>query len=341
MSTRVTNWSLYVVLFALTATGVALFTTSRAGSAWVYDTHRLLGAALCVLFIPKAAIILRALHRRIRRGAWDAQTYLSLLLLLLAVSSIGMALAWTLNALPFWVNFGLIVTPLALHWYAAIAVIPLFLWHAWARWSPPPRVLAWPSQVVRSPVSRRRAVALAGIGIGSLLTWRAIDGLSALAPWTRRFTGSRLVSSFSGNDFPVTHSDAPPSIDVTAWQLTVEGEVSRPLDFRYPDFLSLAVDTSTATLDCTLGWASTQSWRGVGLTRLLAAAGRSELRPVTVFSVTGVAVLLAPHETAEALLATHVGDEPLNDAHGFPVRLVVSPRRGYQWLKWINRIVVA
>ena len=40
------------------------------------------------------------------------------------------------------------------------------------------------------------------------------------------------------------------------------------------------------------------------------------------------------------LLATHVGDEPLSPGHGAPVRLVAPGRRGFQWVKWIDRIEV-
>jgi DMSO/TMAO reductase YedYZ molybdopterin-dependent catalytic subunit len=46
-------------------------------------------------------------------------------------------------------------------------------------------------------------------------------------------------------------------------------------------------------------------------------------------------------DLSEALLATHLGGEPLSPGHGYPLRLVVPGRRGYQWVKWIERIDVA
>jgi len=39
-------------------------------------------------------------------------------------------------------------------------------------------------------------------------------------------------------------------------------------------------------------------------------------------------------EVSELLLATHVGDQPLDHSHGAPLRLVAPGRRGFQWVKW-------
>jgi DMSO/TMAO reductase YedYZ molybdopterin-dependent catalytic subunit len=40
----------------------------------------------------------------------------------------------------------------------------------------------------------------------------------------------------------------------------------------------------------------------------------------------------------ELLLATHVGDETLSHEDGAPVRLVVPWARGFQWVKWVQRV---
>jgi DMSO/TMAO reductase YedYZ molybdopterin-dependent catalytic subunit len=38
------------------------------------------------------------------------------------------------------------------------------------------------------------------------------------------------------------------------------------------------------------------------------------------------------------LLATRAGGAPLSVGHGFPARLVAPGRRGFWWIKWVDRI---
>ncbi len=78
------------------------------------------------------------------------------------------------------------------------------------------------------------------------------------------------------------------------------------------------------------------------VTQLLEHAGVLDgAREVTFRVITGAAAILSLEDAREALIATYVGDEPLNQAHGFPTRLVAPTRRGYHWIKWMNQIVVS
>lgn len=342
MTTRTVVYALYIVTFVLIATGVATIGTNRADAWLLYDAHRYAGALLCVLLVPKFVIIARAYGRRLRRGTWnEVHTWAGLVLtLLLLVSTLG-ALVWTLNLAPFWVQIILFVTPLALHWYVALALVPFFLWHVWVRWLKPPKITEMPRALVESKRTRREALILLGIGALGAIGLGALQLAGGLTTWTRRFTGSRLVAQFTGNDFPVTQSDAPPAIEVASWRLHVRGNVARAFVLTYAELTTMGTEERTATLDCTLGWAATQNWRGIPLIELLARAGWDKQAPVTVYAVTGAVVALSAQEVGEALLATHVGQEALSAAHGFPVRLVMPSRRGYQWLKWVGEVVVS
>ena len=113
----------------------------------------------------------------------------------------------------------------------------------------------------------------------------------------------------------------------------------RPLSLRVADLAR--DDTLTATLDCTGGFYSTQHWHGTRLARLLEQAGvEPDAHHVRVISRTGYRWSFSLSDAHGLLLATHVGDEPLTHGHGAPCRLVAPGRRGFQWIKWIDRIEV-
>ena len=97
----------------------------------------------------------------------------------------------------------------------------------------------------------------------------------------------------------------------------------------------------SGNLDCTGGFYSTQHWRGIRIGRLLDhAALHADARYVSFISVTSYRWSLPLEEARTALLATHVGEEPLSHEHGFPLRLVAPGRRGFEWVKWITLIEV-
>ena len=57
-----------------------------------------------------------------------------------------------------------------------------------------------------------------------------------------------------------------------------------------------------------------------------------------VVSRTGYRWGFALQDAHGLLLATHVGGQPLSHDHGAPIRLVVPGARGFQWVKWVQRV---
>jgi DMSO/TMAO reductase YedYZ molybdopterin-dependent catalytic subunit len=70
----------------------------------------------------------------------------------------------------------------------------------------------------------------------------------------------------------------------------------------------------------------TQGTEGIAGVRLISATGYNHTYPWA--------------EAQKILLATHVGGEVLAPRHGYPLRAVVPDRRGWFWVKWLNRIQI-
>src|SRR5437588_359903 len=129
-------------------------------------------------------------------------------------------------------------------------------------------VVARPGRVRRTDLSRRTLLRAGGVAAGSL----ALYGIGAAAielagaPGSRRrSTGSFPPGSRASNDLPVTQwlFDRVLSIDPLPWRLVVVGRHgTRGWTLDELDAMS---EPLKATLDCTGGWYSTQTWEGVRL----------------------------------------------------------------------------
>jgi DMSO/TMAO reductase YedYZ molybdopterin-dependent catalytic subunit len=132
---------------------------------------------------------------------------------------------------------------------------------------------------------------------------------------------------------PVTQwfTDSVPSLARESWQVSVGSAT-----LAYAD-LAAGEDEERAVLDCTGGWYAEQVWRGLRMHRVLGAVP-PQARSIDVVSTTGYRRRFALDDLDRLLLATHVAGAPLSDGHGGPVRLVARDRRGFWWVKWVQRV---
>ncbi|TMC54780.1 MAG: twin-arginine translocation signal domain-containing protein [Chloroflexi bacterium] len=311
-----TNVALLALVAIAFVTGWLAFAFATSPARWSLILHATGGFAILALLPWKSMIARRGVGRP-RRGRWASVLFGALVLISMAAGllhSTGLLVYWgPLTAMDFHVG-------------AAIAAVPLAIWHVVAR-----RVRIRPADMSRRNFLRGSAVlaAAAATYAGSELVVRAIPTPGA----ARRFTGSYEAGSFRPELMPVSSwlFDAIPHLEPTAWVLKAGGREWTS------DQLANFDDRVTATLDCTGGFYSTQEWAGARLDRLIGNASGSSIR---VTSATGYDRRFPIENAGSMVLATRFGGRPLDAAHGYPARLVVPDARGFWWVKWVTAIEV-
>src|SRR5260221_9793653 len=269
MLLRFTNTALLALVVVLTFTGLWGLAFTLQG--WVFEAHRIAGWAVIALIPWKTIISIRSLRRGLDfRFDRSWMIGISLLLAALTLGVLGLGLGWTWRIGPelLWLgSYG--DTLISWHWMLALVLLVPLAVHVWRRWPrPKPADFA----------SRRGALKLLGLAGAGTAGWLVAQRLAearAAPASPRRFTGSAAQGSFAGNNFPITNSGGEGQIelDTATWYLAVRGAVAHPYKIAYAALVTLPQSETTATIDCTTGWYSTQNWRGVPLQTLLDQAG--------------------------------------------------------------------
>jgi DMSO/TMAO reductase YedYZ molybdopterin-dependent catalytic subunit len=317
---RRTNLALLGLLLLAFVTGVFAYGVGTPTAATVVvATHGAAGLGLLLLIPWKAVIVRRSWPR-----AATTRTLATWLGALVALT----VLTGVLHAIG--------VAPLSMlliHVAIAVCAAPLLVVHAWGR-SQRPR---------RTDLSRRTLLTTGALMAGAAALWTAGEGALRLtgAPGAdRRATGSLERGTGDPSAMPVTQwfTDTVPDDTLDALTVVAGGRRTR-LTISDLD----RGDRVRAVLDCTGGWYAAQVWAGVRLDHLLGEVTREELPDggsVDVISRTGYRRRLPLRDASSLLLATSAAGQPLSDGHGAPVRLVAPGRRGFWWVKWVERIEV-
>jgi hypothetical protein len=302
-------------------TGALLFALGTGWARWAAVAHGGFGLGLLVLSPWKRVVAARGL-RRARPGRGLSILFAVLTLVVIA-TGVGHSTGWLRTLGP--------VTALQVHVAAALALVPLTLWHVVAR-----RV-RWR----RTDLSRRRLLQASTVAAGSLAAFGAVEGIVRVAGGpgrSRRFTGSFERGSFRPGSMPATQwlDDRPPEGDPATWEVTAFEHGAATGTWSIDD-LTAGTESVEATLDCTGGWYATQRWDGMRLDALL---GSSAGRSIAVRSATGYVRRFPRADASRLWLAVRAGGEPLTLPHGAPVRLIAPGRRGFWWVKWVASVHV-
>ncbi len=134
------------------------------------------------------------------------------------------------------------------------------------------------------------------------------------------------------------------AIDSKTYRLKVTGKVEHPLSLSYGQILKLPSLTETVLLICPGFFSNNGRWSGVSLKSLIQEAQiRKEAQYVDISGANGkgVRIPLKTIDQKKVLLAYRVNGETLPQKHGFPLRLVYEDAYGYDWVKYIEEIIVS
>ena len=155
-----------------------------------------------------------------------------------------------------------------------------------------------------------------------------------------------------------------PKIDLSTWKLEVGGLVRKPRRYTLDELRQRRRKTITATLECSgnnasagfMGAIGNVKWTGTPLASLLqecepykrgievaffgADTAKDELRKNEYTANFSRGLHITDAFRDDLLLCYELNGQPLDTAHGAPLRLVVPGWFGIAWVKWLSRIEV-
>lgn len=198
------------------------------------------------------------------------------------------------------------------------------------------------------PTLSRRGI-LAVVGGGALLVAVLTAG-QTIGGWTRQFAIllPRGRSYGDGpNDFQINRTAFSARIDPALtgdrWRLQLLGG-PQPVILDRAMLAALPQHTAELPLACVEGWSTVETWTGVRLADLAAAAGRPEPGSAIVSSLERFGAFnharLQRNQVLnpDSLLAFKVNGADLSLDHGYPARIIVPALPGVHCTKWVASI---
>jgi DMSO/TMAO reductase YedYZ molybdopterin-dependent catalytic subunit len=131
-----------------------------------------------------------------------------------------------------------------------------------------------------------------------------------------------------------------PDVDLETYRLEIAGAVERPLSFSFAEILAMPSVTRRVRQDCVGGFRNNSVMEGVPVQAILE---RSDICPEARRAVFHCAegyyssIAIKDLREQEAFLAYKLNDQEIPQ-FGYPLRLAIPGKYGYQWAKWVVRI---
>ncbi|HEX6140287.1 MAG TPA: sulfite oxidase-like oxidoreductase [Candidatus Limnocylindria bacterium] len=145
---------------------------------------------------------------------------------------------------------------------------------------------------------------------------------------------------YATRDFPVLSAGPTPRISEGEWRLALTGDVDRPVEWTWDEFLALPSEEVTADIHCVTKWSKFDTtWRGVSVDTLLKGI-HTGASYVMAHSYGGYTTNLPLEDVTggKAWIAYRFAGEPLEPAHGGPARLLVPHLYFWKSAKWIRSL---
>ncbi len=151
------------------------------------------------------------------------------------------------------------------------------------------------------------------------------------------------VSTIEPDKLLVNTFDFTPQIDPAQFYLTIDGEISNPMQLSMADIQKLPLTSMVIRHICVEGWAAIVQWGGVRLRDLVALVRpKSSVRYVYFKSADGYYeswdIASAVHP--QTLMAYQKNGQLLSADNGAPIRLASPIKLGYKQSKWVTKITL-
>ena len=140
--------------------------------------------------------------------------------------------------------------------------------------------------------------------------------------------------------FPVLSYSNTPQIDLQQWRLKVWGLVAEPREFTWAEFMQLPRQRQVCDIHCVTRWSKLDTvWEGVSfreIIKLVRPLPSAQFVMQHAYGNYTTNVPLAELLNDDVLLAFQYDDQPLDPAHGGPVRMLVPQLYFWKSAKWLE-----